>query len=387
MLSMDRASDLTDWRDVFCGRSAELDDLVRLFEEVRAGKGPRLAVVLGDRGMGKTRLVQELYRVLAARHDPQDYWPDAALFAGNNLRVAPDLSDARIAAHYRSFRLEERPMPFLWWGFRVADPALRNASRADMAVHRSTLNPHLGPIFFARRLAAARERLKAAGHDAATEFGKDLLKKTIKAIPGIGFAVDALELAVDYAGKGQDAAIALREEHRLKAEQRDMGLLDVEAERAKDILDSTLEDLAGVLAPGSDLSPLPTVVFCDDAQFARSGGDEGALRLLQTLWQRAHLADWPLMLVLTHWEFEWHQDAAARPSGKAFATSCAAAFGRDARSVQFSSMIELSRETELARLVLAGLPGLPLDDVARLTGKADGNPQALIELVLSLIHI
>lgn len=73
-----------DWRDTFCGRAAELDQLVQKYEEVAAGRGPRLAVVLGDRGMGKTRLVQELYRRLSTLHDPANYWPDASLFAGNN---------------------------------------------------------------------------------------------------------------------------------------------------------------------------------------------------------------------------------------------------------------------------------------------------------------
>ena len=58
-----------DWRDTFCGRQRELAQLVEKFEEVAAGRGPRLAVVLGDRGMGKTRLVQELYKVLSTERD------------------------------------------------------------------------------------------------------------------------------------------------------------------------------------------------------------------------------------------------------------------------------------------------------------------------------
>ena len=43
--------------------------------------------------MGKTRLVQEFYRRLISEHDPERYWPDAALFHGNNLRVAPERRD------------------------------------------------------------------------------------------------------------------------------------------------------------------------------------------------------------------------------------------------------------------------------------------------------
>lgn len=51
-----------DWRDVFCGRDDELKQLIGAYDAVTNGAGPRLAVVCAERGMGKTRLVQELYR-------------------------------------------------------------------------------------------------------------------------------------------------------------------------------------------------------------------------------------------------------------------------------------------------------------------------------------
>jgi hypothetical protein len=53
-----------DWRDVFCGRVAQLRDLELAYQDLVEGRGPRLVVLLGDRGMDKTRLVQELYRLL-----------------------------------------------------------------------------------------------------------------------------------------------------------------------------------------------------------------------------------------------------------------------------------------------------------------------------------
>lgn len=364
-----------DWRDTFCGRERELEALVARFEEVAGGKGPRIAVVLGDRGMGKTRLVQELYRVLATRHDPLNYWPDASLFAGNNLRVAPDLADATVRSHFEGFKLADRPMPFLWWGFRLSDPDVRNAARSDMAAHRATLDLHLAPVRYARQLGAARERVKQAGVDAASELGKNLLKAAVSAIPGVASASTVIELLVDYAGKGKDAAEAARDEMNLRAGHRQMNLLQSEAARSDDIHERTLDDLSAVLAPAKDAAALPVIVYCDDAQFAREGGDEGALRFLTALWQRAHLADWPLLLVLTHWGVEWH-----RVSGDDRA-SCATELRGDAGSAQFGLTIDLPKEPALAGLVTAGLPGLPADDAMLLLGKADGNPQVLIELV------
>lgn len=363
-----------DWRDTFCGRKEELHALVRRFEEVAAGQGPRLAVVLGDRGMGKTRLVQEFYRVLATRFDPQDYWPDASLFAGNNLRVAPELSDAAVRAHYASFTLTSRPMPFLWWGFRLSDPDVRNAARSDLASHRATLELHLKPVHFAREVMDARTRLRHAGVDAASELGKNLLKAAVQAIPGAAVAATVVDAALDYGGKAWAARKARHEEANLRASHDQVNLLHADSEREVDLHERTLDELAAVLAPNGDSPPLPVVVFCDDAQFSGVDGDEGARRLLTELWDRAHLAGWPLFLVLTHWALDWHR---ARPGD----ASLAGALARDARSAQFGLLLDLPKETTLGELVLAGLPGLAEDDVQLLIGKADGNPQVLIELV------
>lgn len=365
-----------DWRDTFCGRTDELGRLIKKFEEVAAGQGPRLAVILGDRGMGKTRLAQELYRILSEKYDPKNYWPDASFFFGNNLRVAPDLADIEVRSHFENFRFEDRPMPFLWWGFRLADPTMRNAARADMATHRATLDPHLAPVFFARRVATARKNLRENGLDVSTDFGKSLLMEAVRSIPGIGVAATALELFFQYENAGKEIMNSLQEHQKSVNQKREATLVGADDERLDDILERTLGDLAELLAPHKDLAPLPTIVFCDDAQFARECGDEGVLSLITTLWERATLADWPLLLVLTHWSHEWRNDVAS-PTVR----SCASTFFNSARSAQFGLLVDLHKESTLSELVSNGLPGLPRDDAAILLEKADGNPQVLVELI------
>lgn len=118
------STETTDWRDHFCGRAQPLAALEQAYQDVANGNGPRAVVVLGDRGMGKTRLVQELYRILTTRYDPDDYWPNASLFRGDNLRAAPEPNDP----HFARFKLGERRLPFLWWGLRLTDPEGRNAA-------------------------------------------------------------------------------------------------------------------------------------------------------------------------------------------------------------------------------------------------------------------
>ena len=76
----------------FHGRTAELAQLRRLFEECAArdpatGRfgGPRMAVVIAESGIGKSRLVQALYQQLTKDllWDPPEvnYWPDAFMDA------------------------------------------------------------------------------------------------------------------------------------------------------------------------------------------------------------------------------------------------------------------------------------------------------------------
>ena len=362
------AGETPDWRDTFCGRVRELDLLEAAYRAVAAGEGPKLAVVLGDRGMGKTRLVQELYRRLTTNYDPENYWPDASLFKGNNLRVAPDLRDPETRAHFERVKIEERTLPFLWWGFRLADPVDRNAARSDLAGHRKTLDPHLDSVFFARKLEASSKRVR--GH--WIETAKSLAIKGVEAIPVVG---PAIGLSVEGWQKLSEAFDRHHEHELLKIKHAELDVARVEQDASGDLLTATLNDLTQMLA-SSGGPGVPVIVFCDDAQFAITGGDEGVLRLLTELWQRAEGAGWPLLLVVSHWSHEWHQN----PS-RVGADTFAAHFRRPAEDAMRGQVIELPKESELGHLARAGLPGIGDADVALLLRKADGNPQVLIELV------
>ena len=113
----------------FHGRTAELAQLRRLFEECAArdpatGRfvGPRMAVVIAESGIGKSRLVQALYQQLTTDlvWDPPEvnYWPDAFMDAGVQLRVTPNM-----AGH-----IAQGPPRFAWLGARFHATDVRNLS-------------------------------------------------------------------------------------------------------------------------------------------------------------------------------------------------------------------------------------------------------------------
>lgn len=359
-----------DWRDVYCGRDDELKQLIGAYDGVTNGAGPRLAVVCAERGMGKTRLVQELYRKLSSERDPDDYWPDASLFTGNNLRVAPDFNDPQTKAHFASFTTAERPMPFLWWGFRLNDPQDRNAIRSDMAGHRRTLDPHLVRVIFAReqtaRISALKHGVKSTAKDALLGICEALTD-----VCGAGALKTIFEVARQLRETGRDHVAAIELEEHFKQKN----IAELEKQHASDIYQRTLDGLSGLLKPTDQLARLPAVVFCDDAQFARDGGDEGALFFLEQLWHKATEEQWPMLLVATHWAVDWDQDR--QNPNESFAKK----FSSIADDNTKSTIIRLSTKPDFRPLVAECLPALPQKDVDLLRRKADGNPQVLIELL------
>ena len=69
-LSLQRPRGVSGLSAAFVGRDEELGRLQAGYEQVVAERSPRLELILGDPGVGKTRLVRELWQWLAAR-EPQ----------------------------------------------------------------------------------------------------------------------------------------------------------------------------------------------------------------------------------------------------------------------------------------------------------------------------
>lgn len=317
----------------FCGRENELAALLAEWEAASTQRRARTVAVLGEPGLGKTRLVQAFFSALSARAG-SGYWPAVLGRLGNNLQVNPDADPARSGAP-----------PFLWWGLRLVDPLVPNSVGAGVLASgiENHLKPQLAHFQQLQRRKARRGEALSIGKGAVLDIAIDF-------IPFAGIAKTLGEAGADL--------------HRLYRENRS----EATAAAADPLIEDTLDQLELAIAPGSD-GPRPAVILIDDAQ--HSTHDPGIVAFVEALMARATHNGWPLLLLLTHWEREW--DA---PAPRSVAAVLTAATVPGARTIRLAPVRDLSPMLE------AGLPGLTPDQQHALLERADGNPRYLGEMIL-----
>ncbi len=335
----------------FIGREQELAWLLRLWREAtltdtlgRFIGGPRLAFVLAETGLGKSRLVQALYTQLVATCDPAEarYWPDG--FGGHEMRVNPVFD-----GHTPS-----GPPAFLWLGARWQPPDARNVEERTCVLPdvRHSLQAHV-------RTALTHAPLWRRTRAAATGLLKDE-----GAMSAIEQAVELTEL-VPFGGlllKVAQAGRAVFAERASTAEQ----LARAQADAADALLDDLHEVFGGF---GGDGIVLPTVLWLDDAQWM----DGMTKTFLHRLWRIARDKRWPLLVVVTHWEREWH---AAVETERDDPGALHRYF--DDQGVE-GCVLAPAPPADLSACLAAALPGLTKPQHALMIDKAAGNFLTLVE--------
>ena len=224
--------DNTDKR-IFCGREEEMSALQELWRKVANSEKPepQLGVILGEPGLGKTRLVQEFFNWLSTHYDDVDgegYWPDTLAQNNKNLEVNPSLNECD----------NSHPLPFLWWGVRLTDPGSHNAiSSSTVSADIMQLTPHLAPMYVAQR---EKER---------TAKGlKTVLSEGVGAIPIIGEIVSAGNALFELYG-------LLQEE---RGEEINSNLNENQQKEQKSIIERLINDLELLVYEGKkSKTPVP----------------------------------------------------------------------------------------------------------------------------------
>jgi hypothetical protein len=354
------------WRRLFVAREAEMAWLQTAWREAQKGR-PQLRVLVGDRGLGKTRLVQEFYRWLSRAEDPvtpawpEGYWPDAFTSEAVSLDVNPTFPKNRTG--------QAPPMPWLWWGLRWVMPEQSNKVTSGCALidFQANLEPHTRPIFAKRQLWEHRK-------DALWKFGS-VLSLVLPLHPGIA-AKELLELATKY-------------RHREKDLKRvsDAGPADTSEAYRRDLETGLLETFRWILDPANTQAPTVPVIFVmDDAQWA----DPVTLSFVAKMFREARVRHWPLLVIATHWEAEWKVNLRDAPSPGEYPTQLADLpqwlnLGDTWTETGPIGAKLIGRISELSDIMEAALPGLTQAQRKLILDKADGIPGLLEEILQHLI--
>ena len=340
----------------FFGRKQELAWLRGLWNDCtardKAGaftNGPRMAFIIAETGIGKSRLVQALYQQLTTDEhwDPNhiNYWPDAFQAPGEQIRVNPNHDE----------HIPKGPPQFLWLGMRWHSSETRNVEERTCAIPsaRESLRAH---VAIADRHRSAWEHLHAQSARALKSDGvAETLSQAVDAvIPFGGLALKLLKGAADLVRDRTSGDRSLSRE-------QDKQINDA----AEEFVSELREVFGGV---GSAGRVLPTVLWLDDAQWI----DPLTLKFLNMVWAEATRHKWPLLVVVTHWEREWRELQAEQTSQQRLPNFT------DQPGVE-TKFLALGANGDLDALAKDRFPGLTAAQHALLVQKANGNFLTMVE--------
>lgn len=340
---------------VFCGREQEIEILRRAYRAIahEDAHAPQVVTLVAESGLGKTRLVQELYRWLSTTEDhadPDGYWPDELGAVDDNLQLNP-------AADACS---NTKPVPFLWWGLRLPDPGARNQAVAgQLAASLETLRPHLEPVHRTRRRRGARK-------DVGITIGKLALDLAIDVVPGGGL----------FKTLGETAAELGQHVRQLWNDAPMGSVQQLEAQQREDLASRIVSDLGLLLdRESAEGTAVPVVIVVDDGQF--SEGDPSIVAFVDKMLAAAIANRWRVLMVVTYWAAEWNRHASARQAD----TIAGVLHTHAARLGAAWSHVALGPVDELAPMLMQALPGLHDDQQQALLDRAGGNPRYLDEIL------
>ena len=357
----------------FVGREKEREKLLNWWKEAQKGK-PQIVTLIADTGVGKTRLVQELYEEIARQHQSScdkstPYWP-ASLGEARQRTVNPK-TESFSAIRDRG----QVQIPYLWWGMYWTDQPNETGTAFIDSSH--ILDQHLKVLALDSRWSyvgkffgiSLEEGIQSAAQTAAEAAGAAV---AAEAVPLLGKAV-----------KGVRAVLSHHRERQITAKSGAERVIHNGEEAGNRVL-------AGLKEIFESKSPIPLLLFADDIHFSKA--DQESLVFLEILINMARSKGWPLMVVATHWKAQWNEDSeASGPSiSKSWRRITEALTSIDSVTadagkgigVHHISLKNMERP-ELKTIALSRNPKLSAEDINSILDRVD-NPRWLTEVLLAL---
>lgn len=220
---------------VFVGQQHQevLRAIQQRWEGILAGDeaGPRLITLVGHQGVGKSRIIKEFYRHIAARQSPPSYWP-AEILAEGRRRSRDPMPERKVLGPVAATWPANALPDFLWWEFEgdvsssgSASPALL-AGEARLKKHEPALwEAYLRRSGLWKRLAdGARRTFRQLAADQSVELLSRMLGELGIVIPGMGFAIQRLTDLARYKKQRQQELHDFQNEVRLDDGTADLGI-------------------------------------------------------------------------------------------------------------------------------------------------------------------
>lgn len=234
---------------------------------------PRIVIIRGQSGIGKTHIIRELYEWLVQRQDDPGYWPSLSsskLLESNALD--PFFLRKQIGPSPDHFIWRSGALPtFGWWSIscqRSTSPSIGQS----LANLERQMNAHLLPLSlsWAKRVGLWGELLSSVKVDWQDRLQEFIREGTLEGLTGVlanlGITVPGFGLAVEYAAAGIRALSRRGVARRALEAQEELPL------------DSTVKSIVEQMRRFASTN-FPMIVAIEDLQWA----DEGVVELLTRL--------------------------------------------------------------------------------------------------------
>jgi hypothetical protein len=269
----------------FIGRDKELAKLLDIYEDTKAGN-TNVVILEADTGIGKTRLIQELYHYLTIYDDEPNYWPDNLEDTKHTMTIVPEFEVLENNA--------ELQMPWMWVAMRCQNQDERNSHYHTTALNqiRKQIKLHLGGLIEQKRQSADNRKAVRNGVSLFVNY----------AFPGSGAAVSLIADILTGLDSGLHTYESLKNmwgnwRNNKDNQHRDRNAILAQQEYTS-FIDQTMDIFSAILSTNKKEHKLPLILVVDDAQWA----DPLTLAFTKRLVETGVEKQWPILILCTCWE-------------------------------------------------------------------------------------